>query len=110
MTINELANINSNLHLRRARNQPVQKEVRYSPVPAREAIDKMTKILDCIHDADIRINAIRETAIRWHSMGCYFSHQLNKFDVDIENTKAAKLKLKKYFNKISRSIELFNLK
>ena len=27
MTINELANINSNLHLRRARNQPVQKDV-----------------------------------------------------------------------------------
>ena len=109
MTPQQQADIRANLHIRRWRNQAIQREVRYSPIPAREAIEKMDKILDCIKNANRRIENYKEMIDIFDGLG-FRENDIRQYNGLIENTKAAKLKLKKYFNKISRSIELFNLK
>lgn len=102
--IDGLAMLNSNYRYRQAIvNQPVQRYKEYQTIKREEAIDKMGKILDCLKNAERRIFAMNDTKKRWDEIGFNSKEIAN----NIATTQGAKIKLKRYFNKISRSIELF---
>lgn len=99
----------SSLQFRRWRNQPVQKEISQQTIPAWEAIQKLEKILDCLNNADRRIATYREMISIFEGLG-FRQADIEQYNKHITATKYARLKLKRYFNKVARSIELFRLR
>ena len=73
----------------------------------REPIEKLIKILDCIQDANKRLDAMEGTKKNWERLGFFTSEQFAGLDKDIRCTQAAKLKLKRYFNKVLATVPTF---